>query len=228
MFPTMAEEIELALPIYIGEGRAAWWMSAQLAAKRLLDVAGALAMIAILFPLLVATAAVVRLSSPGPALFRQKRWGRAGSQFLCWKFRTMYLEQGALVDPAALQEMQARGVLLKLKKDPRVTPIGRLLRKTSIDELPQLFNVIAGDMSLVGPRPLMLHMLDPYPQLREARGQMRPGITGLWQISARENNETALQMASYDLDYIRRFSLWSDLKILARTTAAVFWRRGAY
>jgi lipopolysaccharide/colanic/teichoic acid biosynthesis glycosyltransferase len=224
----MADEIELTLPVDIRQGRAPLWMNAQLAGKRVLDVAGALAMIAILSPLLLATAALVRLSSPGPALFRQKRWGRAGTQFSCWKFRTMYVEQDSLIDPATLKQMQARGVLLKPKNDPRVTPIGSFLRRTSIDELPQLFNVIAGDMSLVGPRPLMLHMLAPYPELREVRGQMRPGITGLWQISARENNETALQMAPYDLAYIRGFNLWTDLRIITLTTAVVFLRRGAY
>jgi exopolysaccharide production protein ExoY len=98
----------------------------------------------------------------------------------------------------------------------------------SIDELPQLFNVLMGDMSLVGPRPLMPHMLEPYPELRKIRCQMRPGITGLWQISKRENNETALLMAPYDLDYIRSFSLWTDLKIVLRTPAVVLFGKGAY
>jgi lipopolysaccharide/colanic/teichoic acid biosynthesis glycosyltransferase len=224
----MADEIDLALPIDIGLSRHSFWVNAQLACKRTLDLMGALALVGFLSPILLLVAVAVRLSSPGPAFFRQKRWGRGSSQFSCWKFRTMYVEQDSLVDPATVQRLQARGVLLKPKNDPRVTPIGAFLRKASIDELPQLFNVIAGEMSLVGPRPLMLHMLTPYPELRDARGQMRPGVTGLWQISSRENNESVLQMAPYDLAYIHGFSLWTDAKILARTPAAVLFGRGAY
>ena len=140
----------------------------------------------------------------------------------------MYVDQDSRVSADKVRALQAQGILFKPKNDPRVTRVGAFLRKTSIDELPQLLNVLTGEMSLVGPRPLMLHMLDPYPELRRARGQMRPGITGLWQISARENNETALQMAHYDLTYIRNFSLWSDFRILLRTPAAVFFRKGAY
>jgi undecaprenyl-phosphate galactose phosphotransferase len=118
--------------------------------------------------------------------------------------------------------------LLKLKNDPRVTRVGAFLRQSSIDELPQLFNVVIGDMSLIGPRPLMLHMLEHNPELCAARGQVRPGITGLWQVSAREQNESAQQMAQYDLAYIRDFSLWADVKIMARTPSVVLFRRGAY
>jgi len=224
----MTDDNGFALPIAIGVSQPRSWRNAQVACKRSLDLIGALMLIGLLSPLLLVVAAVVRLSSPGPALFRQKRWGQAGKQFMCWKFRTMHVEQDDLVDPVALRQLQAQGVLLKPKNDPRVTRYGAFLRKTSIDELPQLFNVVTGDMSLVGPRPLMLHMLEPYPELCQARGQVRPGITGLWQISAREHNETAQQMAPYDLAYIRGFSLWTDLKILARTPAVVLFRRGAY
>lgn len=140
----------------------------------------------------------------------------------------MRIDQEVFVDQAAVRQLEAQGILFKPKDDPRVTPIGSFLRRTSLDELPQLFNVLIGDMSLVGPRPLMLHMLDPYPGLRHVRGQMRPGITGTWQISARENNETALQMAHFDLTYIREFSLWNDLRILLRTPAVVLFGKGAY
>ena len=224
----MTGDTELAMPVAIGLSRRTTWVSAQLACKRALDLIEALVLILFLSPVLLAAALVVRLSSPGPVLFRQKRWGQSGSQFICWKFRTMHVKQDHLVDPATLRQLQAQGVLLKPKNDPRVTPVGWFLRKSSIDELPQLFNVVTGKMSLVGPRPLMLHMLEPYPELREVRGRMRPGITGLWQISARECNETALQMAPHDLAYIREFSLWTDLKIIARTPAAVLFGRGAH
>jgi lipopolysaccharide/colanic/teichoic acid biosynthesis glycosyltransferase len=192
------------------------------------DAVSALVLLVLLTPLLLLAALAVRLSSPGPVLFRQKRWGRNDSRFDCWKFRTMHVKQDSLVDSSAIRRMESRGILFKPKDDPRVTRLGALLRKTSIDELPQLFNVLTGDMSLVGPRPLMLHMLDPYPELRRARGLVRPGITGIWQVSARENNETALQMAHYDLAYIREFSLWNDLLIFLRTPAAVLFGRGAH
>lgn len=203
-------------------------LSTQLTAKRILDTACAFCLLLALAPVLALAALAVRVSSPGPALFRQKRWGRHERHFYCWKFRTMYVDQDSRVPAGKVRELRAQGILLKPKNDPRVTPVGSFLRKTSLDELPQLFNVLMGEMSLVGPRPLMLHMLAPYPELRQARGQMRPGITGLWQISARESNETALQMARYDLGYIRSFSLWNDLRILLRTPAVVFFRRGAY
>jgi exopolysaccharide production protein ExoY len=223
----MPDDTEFALPNDI-HLHPALGLGLQFVFKRALDVMGALALIVVLSPLLLAAAVAVRLSSPGPVLFRQKRWGRGACQFVCWKFRTMYVCQDKLVHPTRLRQSEARGVLLKQKNDPRVTPVGGLLRKSSIDELPQIFNVLVGDMSLVGPRPLVLHMLEPYPELREARGRMRPGITGLWQISARQHNESALQMAPYDLAYVRRFNLWIDLKIMLKTPAAVLFGRGAY
>jgi lipopolysaccharide/colanic/teichoic acid biosynthesis glycosyltransferase len=224
----MIEDTELATALPAGLRRATSFLGVHLACKRALDLIGALALIVFLSPVLLVAAVLVRASSRGPALFRQKRWGLGGTHFMCWKFRTMHLKQDHLVDIAKLQKLQAQGILLKPENDPRVTRIGAFLRKTSIDELPQLFNVVMGDMSLVGPRPLMLHMLDPYPELCEERGQMRPGITGLWQISAREHNLSALQMAPYDLAYVRGYSFWTDLKILARTPATVLFGRGAY
>jgi lipopolysaccharide/colanic/teichoic acid biosynthesis glycosyltransferase len=200
----------------------------QLMLKRILDSACAFFLILLLSPVLVLIAISIRLSSSGPAFFRQKRWGSDETQFDCWKFRTMYVDQDSRVPAARVRELQEKGILFKPKNDPRVTPLGSFLRKASLDELPQLFNVLGGEMSFVGPRPLMLHMLAPYPELRRARGQMRPGITGLWQVSARESNETALQMARYDLAYIRGFSLWNDLRILLRTPGVVLFRKGAY
>lgn len=224
----MNDDAELALPEVLSQRRP--WASAglHLAGKRAVDLIGAAILIVFLSPVLLVAALLVRLSSPGPIFFRQRRWGRAGSQFTCWKFRTMHVQQDRFVDPATLRALQGQGILLKMQKDPRVTRVGTFLRQTSIDELPQLFNVVLGDMSLVGPRPLMLHMLEPYPELCAERGQMRPGITGLWQVSAREQNETALQMAHYDLAYVRGFNLWADFKIMLRTPAAVLFRRGAY
>ncbi len=224
----MTDDVDCALPAEICLSRATPRIGVQLSLKRAFDVAAALSLLLLLSPVLLLAALVVRLTSSGPALFRQKRWGHNDCQFECLKFRTMYVDQASLVDPSTIRELEARGILFKPKNDPRVTRVGAFLRKTSIDELPQLFNVLTGEMSLVGPRPLMLHMLDPYPELRAARAQMRPGITGLWQISARESNETALQMARYDLGYIRDFSLWVDFKILLRTPATVLFGKGAH
>jgi len=224
----MTDDAEFALPAEISLSRATAGLTTQLALKRAFDIVAAFVLLLLLSPVLVLAALAVRLTSHGPALFRQKRWGRNGSQFECLKFRTMHVAQDSLVDPSAIRELEAKGILFKPRNDPRVTRVGAFLRKTSIDELPQLFNVLAGDMSLVGPRPLMLHMLQPYPELRGARGQMRPGITGLWQISARESNETALQMARYDLGYIRDFSLWADFRILLHTPATVLFGKGAH
>jgi lipopolysaccharide/colanic/teichoic acid biosynthesis glycosyltransferase len=204
------------------------YRNAYIVLKRGIDVIGAFTLLALLAPQLLAAALGIRLSSPGPVLFRQKRWGRAEQQFLCWKFRTMRIDAGSLVDSAEMKRLQAQGILFKPQNDPRVTRVGAFLRKTSIDELPQLFNVLAGDMSLVGPRPLMVHMLDPFPELRRVRGLVRPGLTGLWQISKRESNRTALQMAPYDLEYICQFNLWMDLRILLRTPVAVVSGRGAH
>jgi exopolysaccharide production protein ExoY len=201
---------------------------ARLALKRILDVLLSFCLLIVLAPVFLVTALAVYLSSPGPILFRQERWGRHERPFGCWKFRSMYTDQDSRVPSATLQDLHAKGFLFKPKKDPRVTRIGSFLRKSSLDELPQLFNVLTGDMSLVGPRPLMLHMLMPYPGLRRVRCLVRPGITGLWQVSARHNNESALEMAEYDLAYVRNLSFWLDVQILLKTPRAVLRGDGAH
>ena len=199
----------------------------QLAIKRLIDIVGSLVLIIILSPVLLLTALAVRFTSPGPIFFSQKRWGLNESHFLCLKFRSMRIDQGKVVNLTEIREMEKKGILYKPKKDPRLNLIGAFIRKTSIDELPQLFNVVRGDMSLVGPRPLVMYMLDPYPEIRNIRCMMRPGITGLWQISDREDNTSAAGMLPHDLDYLLHFSLWIDLKIMLVTPAAVLGGDGA-
>src|SRR5271163_3011805 len=129
----MTDDTEIALPSAIGLSRPTAWTSVQLGCKRILDLLGALVLILFLSPLLLLVVIVVRLSSPGPALFKQKRWGHNGSQFTCLKFRTMHLKQDHIVDPATLRRLEGQGVLLKLKNDPRVTAVGAFLRKSSID-----------------------------------------------------------------------------------------------
>jgi len=142
-----------------------------------------------------------------------------------YKFRTMRVQAASAVGHQT--DTATKGLLVKGRNDPRVTPLGRFLRSTSLDELPQLFNVLKGDMSLVGPRPLIPFMLAGHPEFAKARALVRPGITGLWQVCERENNTNAAAMMPYDLEYIQRFSLWSDLAILLRTPFVVFSGKGA-
>ena len=132
-----------------------------------------------------------------------------------------------MIDIARIEALARDGVLAKSEDDPRITRAGRFLRRTSIDELPQLWNVLTGDMSLIGPRPLIPFMLAPYPELRRVRCTVRPGLTGLWQVSTRSDNTTALAMADADLEYIATRSLRGDLSILVRTVPAILKGSGA-
>jgi exopolysaccharide biosynthesis polyprenyl glycosylphosphotransferase len=197
-----------------------------LTVKRLIDLAGAVVLLAALAPLLVAAALLVKLSSPGPILFTQHRVGLHGRRFKVFKFRTMIDGAEALL-PAIRARSMTNGPTFKDPGDFRVTPIGRLLRQFSVDELPQLFNVIRGDMSLVGPRPLPVHesaaITGPY----RRRFCMRPGITCLWQINGRSNVDYTTWM-NYDLQYVDRWSLSMDARLLLKTIPAVLSRRGAY
>jgi exopolysaccharide production protein ExoY len=199
----------------------------QLVLKRLVDIVGSFLLIVLLSPVFLLTAIAVRLTSPGPVMYSHKRWAMDQGHFLCFKYRSMRTDQHKIVNLAEVREMEKNGVLLKMKKDPRLTPIGGFIRKTSIDELPQLFNVLKGDMSLVGPRPLVLYMMNPYPAIRRVRCMMRPGITGLWQIRDRENNTSVLGMMPHDLEYLTKYSLWMDIRILLATLPAVLWGTGA-
>jgi lipopolysaccharide/colanic/teichoic acid biosynthesis glycosyltransferase len=192
--------------------------------KRVLDVAGAVAGLLVLAPLLLALVLAVRVTSPGPAIFRQRRVGRGGREFVMWKFRTMV--DGADQMRAALTSHLREDEWLDLARDPRVTPLGRLLRRTSLDELPQLVNVLRGEMSLVGPRPLPLDEDARIPTWASARTGVRPGVTGPWQVAGRELIGF-VEMLRIDVDYVRERSLWGDVKILVRTVPAVFDGRGA-
>ncbi len=200
----------------------------QLLLKRLFDILGSLFLILVLGPVLLGSALAVAFSSKGPIFFSQKRWALNEDTFPCLKFRSMFVEQHKILHQGKVTELQNKGVLLKVEKDPRVTSVGKFLRKTSIDELPQLFNVLKGDMSLVGPRPLVTYMLDPFPELRKVRCLMRPGITGLWQIYDRENNQSALQMQPYDVRYVREFNIWMDIVLLLKTPMVVLRGAGAH
>jgi exopolysaccharide biosynthesis polyprenyl glycosylphosphotransferase len=194
--------------------------------KEIVDRVGAAVLLVLLAPVLLAVAACIRIDSPGPVLFRQVRTGRDGREFLMYKFRSMYLDAEArLAEVRHLNEHD--GVLFKIRNDPRITPVGRRLRRLSLDELPQLFNVLRGQMSLVGPRPPLPQEVAEYADDVRRRLAVKPGMTGLWQVSGRSDLpwEEAIRL---DLRYVENWSLSLDLVILMRTVAAVLRPSGAY
>lgn len=195
------------------------------AVKRACDLLGSLICLILAAPLMTVAAVAIKLTSRGPVFYRQARAGKNGEPFRIWKFRSMYADSEDL--RRRLDRLnEADGHLFKIRLDPRVTPVGRVLRQWSVDELPQLFNVVAGQMSLVGPRPLPLADSD-YTGASRRRLQCLPGITGLWQISGR--SETSWEEAvELDLYYVDNWSLSLDLTILARTPVTVLRRKGAY
>jgi lipopolysaccharide/colanic/teichoic acid biosynthesis glycosyltransferase len=197
------------------------------ACRRAMDIVGAGVLLVLLSPVLLAAALAIRLTSRGPILFRQERVGRGERIFMVVKLRTMVVNHAKVIDIARVEALAKDGVLTKSENDPRITRVGRFLRRTSVDELPQLWNVLTGDMSLIGPRPLIPFMLAPYPELRRVRCTVRPGLTGLWQVSTRSDNTTALAMADADLEYIATRSLRGDMAILVRTVPAILKGSGA-
>lgn len=196
------------------------------AIKRTIDLCAASLGLLVLSPLLVPVAILVRITSRGPVLFRQERIGRSGERFAMLKFRTMYVDSSN-VSPSQLEGEAVAGPFPKLKNDPRVTPIGRILRRTSIDELPQLWNVIRGEMALVGPRPFMLEDAATIEGWALRRYSVRPGITGLWQVSGR-NELTFSEMCRLDQLYVNCWSIGLDMRVLLRTLWVVLGGHGAY
>lgn len=199
-----------------------------MAAKRTVDVALSVVALLVLSPLLLLIAFVIRLDSPGPVIFRQTRTGLGGRSFLMYKFRTMV--DGADEIKPQLQHLNGSGDprLFKIKDDPRVTRSGRVLRRLSLDELPQLLNVLRGEMSLIGPRPFFPDDLDRYAPHHFERLSVLPGITGLWQVKGRSTVVDFEEVIRFDRHYIRNWSLWMDLKILGLTLPAVLRREGAF
>ena len=198
----------------------------KLRVKRLVDLVGASVAIVLLSPVLLAAAAVVKLTSPGPVFFKQIRTGEGGREFHFYKFRSMHSDAESERE-AILGLDETDGPIFKIKDDPRMTPAGRFLRRTSIDELPQLWHVLLGDMSLVGPRPPIPTEVDEYSDWEVQRLLVKPGITCIWQVSGRSELDfrTWVEM---DIQYIEQWSLWYDIKLLARTVPAVLSGRGAY
>ena len=195
--------------------------------KRIFDILASLGLIVVLSPLLIGTALGVRLTSPGPALFRQPRTGKHGERFEMLKFRSMDVDAEQRLDQLRENTDAGNDVLFKMKDDPRVTPLGRFIRRYSIDELPQLFNVLVGNMSLIGPRPPLPREVEEYGWQVHRRFLVKPGVTGLWQVSGRSNLSWE-ETVRLDLYYVENWTLTGDLFILFRTARAVLARDGAY
>lgn len=195
--------------------------------KRAIDVFGSLAGLALLAPVLLLVAIAIKLDSPGAVIFKQRRVGLDGAEFDMYKFRSMVVEAEAMkADLLALNEMKD-GPIFKMARDPRVTRVGRFIRRTSLDEFPQLVNVLSGKMSLVGPRPPLPSEVAYYTAEQRQRLSVIPGATGLWQVSGRSNLESFRTMVGLDLEYIRNWSLVSDLRIIFKTVLVVLKMEGS-
>ncbi|NTV99965.1 MAG: sugar transferase [Oscillochloris sp.] len=194
--------------------------------KRALDVTVAIVAIILSSPIMLFTALAIKLDSPGPILFRQTRVGKDGEHFPCYKFRSMYIDAEAR-KAELLVKNEADGPVFKMKHDPRITNVGRIIRKLSIDELPQLFNVLKGEMSLVGPRPALPSEVAKYNYEQIGRLHAIPGITGLQQVSGRSDVDFK-RWVELDLEYISKQSIWKDIEILVKTIPAVLFSKGAY
>ncbi len=195
--------------------------------KRLLDIVAATILLILLAPLFLTIMLLIRLESPGPIFFRQIRVGRWGKLFTMWKFRSMYIDAEARKAALLAANESGGGVIFKMKQDPRITKVGRFIRKASIDELPQLWNVLVGDMSLVGPRPALPSEVNQYSLADRRRLEVIPGITCIWQVSGRSDIPFPEQV-KLDVQYIESSSFWQDLLILFKTVPAVLLGRGAY
>jgi exopolysaccharide biosynthesis polyprenyl glycosylphosphotransferase len=211
----------------------------QLRIKRLMDIVGSLVGIVLMAPLMLIISVIVKLTSPGPVLFRQERLGFLGKFFIFRKFRSMRVDSDDAIhkdyvtklingDNDTINKGTTDQPLYKITDDPRITPFGKFLRKSSLDELPQFFNVLKGDMSLVGPRPPIPYECDVYKRWHCRRVlEVKPGITGLWQVSGRSTT-TFDEMVRLDLAYVRNWSLWLDIKIILKTFWAVISTKGGY
>ncbi|NQX13100.1 sugar transferase [Microbacteriaceae bacterium VKM Ac-2855] len=197
-------------------------------AKRMFDIVASISLIIVSCPLLLVVAVLVKTTSPGPVLFQQERIGLNGNPFMMLKFRSMVVDAEARLAALRAQQTTAgNSVLFKMERDPRVTRVGAVLRRFSIDEIPQFFNVLRGDMSLIGPRPPLAREVEQYEDHVHRRFLMKPGITGLWQVSGRSNLSWE-DTVRHDLYYVENWSMTEDIVILLKTVRAVFGSDGAY
>jgi exopolysaccharide production protein ExoY len=218
--------VSFSLPLRALRGE---YKSTMFSVKRAFDLAAGVALLFLLAPLMLLIAGLIRAGDGGPAFFRQARIGRSGKSFHCWKFRTMAgdadeaLQRLLASDPAAAQEWAESQ---KLTRDPRITPVGAFLRRSSLDELPQLFNIVSGDMSFVGPRPIVAAERERYGEAFAHCFSVPPGLTGLWQISGRSDCSYATRI-SLDSQYASDWHLLLDAKILVKTVPAVLMQKGS-
>ncbi len=210
---------KISAPVFVGID---FWL------KRCFDLVSSSILIFLLLPIYLLIAILIKIDSPGNIFFCQKRIGLNGKEFKIWKFRTMVTDADKMQAKLESHNEIKDGVLFKLKEDPRVTRIGKFLRRYSLDELPQLFNVVVGEMSLVGPRPLPVRDVERFQQHHFIRQEVLPGITGLWQVSGRSNIETFEDAVKLDIRYIENWSFWLDLQILFQTVSVVLQKTGAY
>jgi len=205
------------------EGIERFWMVLPPVWKRALDVTGAALLLVAFGPILLLVALLIKLVSRGPVLFKQERIGFMGRPFVCWKFRTMHVDNDSHSHATHLKGLIKSDkpmTKLDMHRDPRIIPMGKWLRQTGLDELPQLVNVIRGEMSLIGPRPCIAYEYREYDRWQRRRVEAMPGLTGLWQVSGK-NRTTFADMMRLDIAYGRRTSLLLDLKILLRTLPAI-------
>ncbi len=216
----------MASPLLLTAPRASALSPRMPSGKRLFDVALVVMGLVAVCPVLLVIALAIRAEGPGPVLFRQTRIGRHGRPFRMWKFRSMVPDAEAR-RAAVLAASDRAGLCFKAKADPRVTRVGRILRRSSLDELPQLWNVLVGEMSLVGPRPALPEEVAAYPAPARERLAVPPGLTGLWQVSGRADVGFD-RMIALDVDYVRNHGVLRDLGLLLRTLSVVAQGRGAY
>lgn len=211
--------IQFSPPLIIGSD---FWV------KRCLDFCCSALLLLGISPLFLLITLLIKLDSPGPVFYKQTRIGLHGQEFKVWKFRTMVVNAEKLQKELEAQNEMKDGVLFKMKSDPRITRVGKFLRRYSLDELPQLINVFLGQMSLIGPRPLPVRDIQKMSPAHSIRHEVLPGITGLWQVSGRSDITNFEEVVGLDMFYIENWSLWLDWQILLRTIPAVFQKRGAY
>jgi lipopolysaccharide/colanic/teichoic acid biosynthesis glycosyltransferase len=223
--PAMASPAEPSVKVQAAKISAKWEDPLLLRCKRTFDVVISGALLLLLFPIMLVVAILVRTSSPGPIIYRWPVVGKHGIPFTGYKFRSMYINADKARQELHLHnEMQ--GPVFKMRNDPRVTPLGRWLRKYSLDELPQLWSVLTGDMSLVGPRPPLQIEYEQFAEWQKTKLAVKPGITCLWQVSGRNEIKNFDDWVRLDLEYMKQWSLWLDFKILVRTIPAVVLGKG--
>jgi exopolysaccharide biosynthesis polyprenyl glycosylphosphotransferase len=217
----------LILHFHLQRVRAIWFTCGDDSLKRVLDIAASFILLIVCSPVFLLIAILVKLEDGGPVFFAQRRVGQHGREFRMYKVRSMCMNAEERLKELMAQNQHKDGVTFKLKNDPRITRVGRWLRKFSMDELPQIYNVLIGDMSLVGPRPPVPSEVSKYSLAHRRRLAVKPGITCIWQISGRAEIDFSGQV-KLDVDYIENHNFWTDVNILLRTVPAVISGKGAY